>query len=340
MPGQPTIRPFRESDVPSAAELFAARHARDSARVPNLEPALATAQGARPLIEPLNANPRSDGVVAEVDGRISGFLFGERMDLAPTDMASLFIPPHSIAIPIEGHAVAADTDPTLLYRAMYGVLASEWTTNGYFVHRAAITPGDAGVQEAWVSLGFGRYLTAATRTTSPVAARGAAGIDIERASPEDIDDVIALAGVLNNHHWHSPMFWPILPETQDSARQFNLAALRSADMPYFVAYQKGTPIAMQTFLKPGFTPPIVARENDVYLFEGVVSDDARGGGIGTAVLSHAMAWARDAGFQTCTLHFASANPTGGPFWLGHRFIPVEHTMERRIDGRIAWARPR
>ena len=53
--------------------------------------------------------------------------------------------------------------------------------------------------------------------------------------------------------------------------------------------------------------------------------------------NHSMRWAREQGHLTCTLHFASGNPSGAPFWLRHGFIPVTHTMERRVDERIAWA---
>jgi GNAT superfamily N-acetyltransferase len=97
---------------------------------------------------------------------------------------------------------------------------------------------------------------------------------------------------------------------------------------------------MQSFLRPGFTPPIVQHARDVYLFDGVVASGARGGGIGGTLLRQSMDWARQAGHETCTLHFAAANPLGAPFWLGHGFVPVEHTMERVIDSRVAWARPR
>jgi GNAT superfamily N-acetyltransferase len=97
---------------------------------------------------------------------------------------------------------------------------------------------------------------------------------------------------------------------------------------------------MQSFLRPGFTPPTVQRSSDVYLFEGVVSNDARGGGIGAALLKYSMDWARGAGFESCTLHFAAGNPSGAPFWTSNGFVPVEHTMERTIDSRVTWARPR
>ncbi|MBE0608421.1 MAG: GNAT family N-acetyltransferase [Dehalococcoidia bacterium] len=333
-----TVRPVNPADLDAAAALFAARHRRDRERIPHLEPRFEDAAGARELIRPLFENPRARGAIAESGGAVAGFLFGEEMLFAPTDMASLFVPPHSISMPIEGHAVVEEQDATAVYRALYGFLACGWVANGFFIHRCAIPPGDAAMQEAWVSLGFGRYLTAATRPTSPVERRKAAAIEVQRASPEDIDVVVELAECLNRWHWQAPMFWPVLHSTDGATREFNLGQLRSGDLPYFVGYQDGTPAGMQTFLRPGFTPPVVARDGNVYLFEGVVSDDVRGGGVGTELLLHSMDWARNAGYETCTLHFASPNPSGAPFWLGHGFVPVEHTMERRVDARVAWAR--
>lgn len=333
-----TVRHLNPGDLDVAAELFAGRHRRDRTRIPRLEPRLEDVDVARELIRPLFENARAKGAIAEAGGTVAGFLVGEEMLFAPNEMASLFIPPHSISMPVEGHAVAEGQDATVVYRALYGFLARDWVGRGFFIHRCAIAPADPATQEAWVSLGFGRYMTAATRPTTPVERAAAIGIEVQRASPEDIDVVVELAECLNRWHWQAPMFWPVLHSTDAATREFNLGQLRSGDLPYFVGYQDGTPVAMQTFLRPGFTPPVVAGEGNVYLFEGVVSDDARGGGIGTALLRHSMDWARNAGYETCTLHFASPNPTGGPFWLGHGFVPVEHQMERRIDERVAWAR--
>lgn len=341
MPSPVTVRHIRPADIEPCGQLLVARHRADSQAIPFLEPALSEPGGSRPFLDALQTNQRADGVVAEIEDSIVGFLFGERMDLSPLDMASIFVPPHSVAMPIEGHAVADDLDATAVYRAMYAALAAEWTRDGYFIHRVAIPAARPAIQQAWVELGFGRYLTAATRPTAdPVRGRlPATTVDIRRASPEDIDDVIALVDSLNAHHWESPIFWPNLRETDEAAREFNLGQLRSAKTPYFIAYQEGRPAGMQSFLRPGFTPPIVAGARNVYLYDGVVDDGARGTGIGTALLAHSMTWAREEGLETCTLHFASPNPSGGPFWLGHGFVPVEHTMERRLDERIAWARP-
>lgn len=338
----PTIeaRPATNHDLPACAELLAARHRRDMARLPHLDPALAEAAGARALLEPLFANPRASGMVAEQGGSAVGFMFGEQMLLPPADFASQYIPPQSINVAVEGHAVADGVPALEVLRPMYAEMAQGWVEQGYFVHRAAIPAGDADLQEAWVALGFGRQLTAATRPTAPeVSVARPRDLVIERASPEDLEDVMRLADDLNSWHWRSPIFWPILPAPQPAARDFNAHALRSAETPYFVAYEGGTPVGMQTFLRPGFTPPIVARDTDVYLYEGVVADDARGGGIGATLLKHSLEWAAREGIVSCTLHFAPSNPSGAPFWLGHGFVPVEHTMERTVDSRVAWARP-
>ena len=146
-----------------------------------------------------------------------------------------------------------------------------------------------------------------------------------------------LAETLALHHTLAPMFWPFLHTTDAAARAFNLQELEQNTTPYFIAYQDGKLAGAQTFLRPGFTPGPVDHTHDIYLYEGVVQPDARSGGVGTALLAHSMRWAAEQGYQTCTLHFASGNFSGAPFWLGHGFQPVEHTMERRVDERIAWA---
>jgi GNAT superfamily N-acetyltransferase len=335
------VRKFDRADIDACVALLMQRNLRVAERARHPEMGLTLDQHVRPIVEGFAENRRANGAVAYASGKPVGFLFGERMMLAPADFASQFVPPHSISMASLGHAVADGVDQPEVYRALYQLLAAGWTSEGFFHHRCAIPAGDADLQEAWVALGFGRFLTAATRTVAePVAVAHPRVLTIERASPEDIDEVMRLADDLAEWHWRSPIFWPLLAQPHAAARQFNLDALRNADIPFFVAYEDGRAVGMQTFLRPGFSPGFVKRSGDVYLYEGVVANEARGGGIGATLLSHSMAWARGAGFESCTLHFAPANPLGAPFWTHHGFEPVEYTMERIIDSRIAWARPR
>jgi GNAT superfamily N-acetyltransferase len=67
--------------------------------------------------------------------------------------------------------------------------------------------------------------------------------------------------------------------------------------------------------------------------------EARGTGLGGALLEEALAWARSQEFAAVTLHYQTANPLSSAFWTGHGFKPVMYHLRRRLDERIAWARP-
>jgi GNAT superfamily N-acetyltransferase len=68
-----------------------------------------------------------------------------------------------------------------------------------------------------------------------------------------------------------------------------------------------------------------------------VTQDARAGGVGSAILAKGVDWARDKGYENIALHFAAANVPGAKFWQSSGFVPVEYGMRRHIDERIAWA---
>ena len=334
---QVVVEPFGSRDIGAAARLLAARHRRDRERLPMLADALTGEPACVATVEHSFRNQRAGGVVARLSGALVGFLFGEKMTLSPAELGSMWVPPHSISIGVDAHAVAGDVDATVVYRAMYAALAADWVKGGFFQHQVHVVPGDAEVQEAWVSLGFGRGTTAAVRDTGPVSGVRPAAVEIHQASPEDLAVVTALSDALFRFHSASPIFWPFLAEPHPAAVEHTRSLLSDPANAHFIAYDRGEAIGMQTFNRPGFTPPIVEPEGNIYLFEGVVDGRARSGGVGTALLAHSMDWARREGYVRCTLHFASANPSGAPFWLGHGFVPVEHQMARHVDERVLWA---
>jgi GNAT superfamily N-acetyltransferase len=334
-----TARQFEERDIEPAAALLAARQRRDRKRLPMLAARFEDAAACAETVRDLARNPRVLGAVAEAKGQVVGFLFGEQMLFPPDALPSKWIEPHSISMPNEGHAAAESADVTAAYRAMYGWLAERWVAGGFFWHTTHIVPGDLEVQEAWVSLGFGRKLTAATRGTGPVEGVARGRVEVHQASAEDIDVIVGLSNTLIAHHWNSPMFQPVLPETAPANREYIRELLQDPANAHFVAYENGRAVGMDTFMRPGYIPATVELEGNVYLFQGIVSPEAQSGGIGKAILDHSMAWCREQGYEMCTLHFASANYSGAPFWLGQGFVPVEHAMVRHVDERVAWARP-
>lgn len=338
MPGHIQVRPLLDDDLPACATLLAARHRADRARLPFLEGTLEDPAAAGEVLGAICRGQFAEGVVAVRDGRVVGFCAANRVFIAPTDFAAQFVPPRSAMVPVLGHAVAAGENATDIYRLLYAALAGRWVRDGLLIHRVEVVPGDRETEEAWVNLGFGRTMTAATRLTgAPVDGRPAAGVRVDRATPEDIAAVRQLSLELMEHHRSSPMFWPAIPETEPAMERFLQASL-AGETPTFLAWEGGQAVGMQSFLLPGFTPPNVRADQRLYLFEGVVAQAARGGGVGTALLRASMAWAAASGHELCTLHWASGNYSGAPFWLAHGFVPVQHTMERRIDERALWAR--
>lgn len=338
-----SVRPARpDADIDAMAALLAARHKSDRARRPQLPEAFESPAACGTLIREAFIRPEwASGAVAELDGRTVGYMVGVQQLHSPTSVTAQWVEPHSMSIGLPLYAADAEHDAVAIYRALYQHLAELWARDGFFIHTTHTVPGDADAEEAFVSLGFGRKTTCAVRPTGDrVEVRASnPGLEVHRASSEDLEVVLQLEDTNNRHHLASPIFWPYLKETHAATRQFVAAYLGDPANGHFVAYQEGKPIGMDTFIPPDFVSPLVQGGRSIYLFQGVVEPEARGAGIGTVLLQRGMAWAHDEGYDYCALHFASANTSGGPFWLSQGFEPVEHTMVRHVDERVAWARP-
>jgi GNAT superfamily N-acetyltransferase len=201
------------------------------------------------------------------------------------------------------------------------------------------TSRDRTVEEAFVSLGFGRTLTAALRGVEPIGSVQPDGVELHAAAAEDSEVIFALNEELNLHHTRPPIFWPMLTETADSSHAFTRDLLNDPTTnAHWVAYEGGRPVGMNTFMAPFWISPMLTPEKTVYLYQGIVSEDARRGGLGRRILAQGVDWAREQGYEHVALHFASPNVSGARFWQSQGFAPIEHRMTRHIDERIAWAK--
>jgi len=333
-----TVERFQRLHTRGAAALLAARHARDRARDERLPVDYASPDACAPLIEQALAVNGAYGGVALVDGEMAGYQIGEPMLVSPTDMSASFFAPRSMNVWYPAHAAQEGAEYDV-YRALYAFVAAHFVEAGYFDHNIFVSASDAAVEEACVSLGFGRLVTAAIRTLDgapPVSASGT--VDVHEASSEDARVIEELAEELLLHHTHSPIFMPYPRESTvgHQAFQSQLLADREAN-PHFVAYRDGKALGMNTFMAPDWLNELVRPEGTWYLYQGVVSGAARGEGVGRAILRRGLEWARERGYAHVGLHFASANISAARFWLGNGFTPVEHRMSRHVDERIAWA---
>ncbi|HEX5940219.1 MAG TPA: GNAT family N-acetyltransferase [Dehalococcoidia bacterium] len=334
------IQTLGEEHLEAATRLLADRHRRDRTRNPALSARFESAQAVRPLVDEALAKPVARGVAALQGGDLVGFLIGT-LEL-PNGWFAGFLPRRSGQIGYAGYAAAGE-NPVEIYRELYAALAPFFLDYGAFNQSIEISAGDETATEAWSSLGFGRQATLAVRDVAAVeisASSGSEDVDIRRVGPGEIDDVVRLGDILGQHHNSAPIFLPYLPEeTNAGFRTYQMELLEKPENAHWVAYRDGTAVGMQTFHEPDFNA-MARPERSTYLFIGVTTPDARGGGLGKALLKRGMDWARDEGYEHCTLHFLSANTSASRFWLGSGFVPLSHELSRNIDERVAWANTR
>jgi len=346
MPKRITVRDASSSDLEACAALLAARHARDRRLTPMLPQRFESAEACLELLAPLLGAPSMSGAVAESDGALVGFLVGQRSTPAADHWLAQYLPPRSIGVPVQGHAVAEGLDAFEVYRALYAHAAVGWTEGGFFRHRVGIPAADPEQRDAWFELGFGAAITYAGRDVRPLDEPPAtpSGVSIRQATVEDQAEAERLEQLNAQFHFDSPVFWPYMwADVHESASGLTRYALDREHSAVFLAVRDSDTIGMQLLFSGSairLGSQLSTQEDSVYLNHGIVDPAARSGGVGTALTARSLSWAQEMGYRQMTLHYATMNPSGGPFWQRHGFVPLEITVERHVDERVAWARPR
>lgn len=330
------ITPLEAKHLDAAAALLADRHRRDRGRDPRLPAAFEDAGRCRAQVERAANADGAAGVLAEIDGVPAGFAVMTPQLVAETSFLAQFFPPRGASLSFAAHA-ARDGDEYDVYREMYAALADEFVRRGFFEHMISVPAKDAAAIEAFVSLGFGTTSACAVRGVEPVE-RAGASIEVHQASAEDFDVITALRDELTLHHTRPPIFSPWLTEADEAARTIVRGLLQDpAANAHWIGYRDGKALGMNTFMPPSFLAPLELPDNTIYLFLGVVAEEARLAGVGSAILARSVDWAREQGYAHIALHFATPNLSGAKFWQSSGFVPVEYGMRRTIDPRIAWA---
>jgi GNAT superfamily N-acetyltransferase len=332
------VEPFdRSRHLDDAAWLLSERQRRDRARDGRLPAIFEAPDPCRPLIEQALAAPGAYGVFASVDRKPAGFGIMAVQLFAPTHFLAGFFPPRGASFSHAAHASVEGMEYEV-YRDMYAALGEHFVAHGYFDHTVNLSAGDRAVQDAFTSLGFGRTMTCAIRGVAPVERAGASRVELHQAAGEDEAVIFELGSELMLHHARAPIFQPYVRETDESSHEMQRGLLTDPDAnAHWVAYEDGRAVGMNTFMPPSFLSPMTLPDKTIYLFQGIVTQDARAGGVGSAILSKGVEWARERAYDHIALHFASPNVSGANFWQSSGFVPVEHGMRRHIDERIAWA---
>ncbi len=329
------VRAFAPADLDPASRLLAARFARASDEA--LRPLARDTAACRSALEALLARKRASAAVAARADAPIGFAIAQPSLNAPDAAQSYFSPAFSVAVPLEGHAVSQGEDALAVYRGLYAFLSRPWVEDGFLDHSIGVLAGEREVLDAWSTLGFGRSFSCALRGVEPLEEPTRAALEIRQAREGDLPEVFGLLAEQRRFHASAPMFLPdlrILHEAQEELARWTMTQRRC---PTFIAFRDGRALGMQLFAPAGFVSWPLRDADTVYLFQGIVSEHARGGGVGAALLEHSLAWMRREGVRRCGLHYLSANPSGSPFWQHHGFRAAEHFLHRTVDARMAWS---
>ncbi len=286
------IRPFTEDDLDLAAALLAQRHARHRTAFPQLPAEI----DYRTEVEALW---RADGAAGAAAA--GGYLLGTPR-AAPVWGANAWIE-------AAGHAA---TDPELV-RDLYGSASVAWIDHGLKAHFVLVPATDRELVDAWFRLGFGAQ-QAHGIIEVPDATRPA---NVREAREDDIDALVELAPLLQQHQWLSPVFSGAQLPSEEEYRADIVEDIAREDICNLVVEAKGRVVANFVVCPVelsnghvGLTRPPGA----AYLAYAITRPHARSSGAGVALTDACFAWARERGHRTMVTDWRVTNLLASRFW--------------------------
>jgi GNAT superfamily N-acetyltransferase len=257
------------------------------------------------------------GVAAIRGGRLVGFL------------ASWLIPSfrgRRSAFSPEWANGARLTGSRRIYEALYAHISASWVADGHVTHLISLLANDRDGIDAWNWLGFGLGAADAVRDLQPASGLDGA-VEVRRAGPQDLEQVLALAASLCHHLASPPIF---LPQEEKDDRAHYQQELHDPNRAFWLAYDGAEAVA---YLEQGpasrDASTIIVDEKTTSITGAFTWEQARGRGIGTALLNRALEWARAHGYERCAVDFEPMNTSAARFWLRH-FQPICYALIRHV----------
>lgn len=197
---------------------------------------------------------------------------------------------------------------------MYEEICGEWVAEGADFHVFTTAAADSGAVSALSWAGFFGLSVDAVRGFEPVADK-VGGIEVRRAKPEDIDEIVRLEGLQIQHMHDAPVCFPF---TVSDSRAQHEAALTDHGRPFWLACIAGRPVgyigAGPIKQDAGF---LLQDEKTAAITGAYVEKDRRGKGVAPALLQAAVDWTRDAGYRRLAVDFEPQNTVACRFWCRH-----------------------
>ena len=321
MPPLELVR-FAHDHVDAAAGLLAQRQRASRRSEPALAARFEDPALCLPEVEALLATEGASGSVALRGGRAVGFLLGApRAD-------GLWGP--NVWVEAAGHA----TEEPEVARDLYAHAAAHWVEEGRTAHYAIVPATDPALVDAWFRVGFGHQHVHALREVAPGPER-TPGPDVVVREPER-GDIPALARMeleLPGHQAQSPVFSSApLPSLEETIAEWE-ADFGDGRFAPFVAEVDGVVVgsAVGCALSLSSMHRGLADVDDAgFLGFAAVAPEARGRGIGSALLDAVHGWAREQGHRTLVTDWRMTNLLSSRTWASRGFRPTFLRLHRVI----------
>lgn len=225
---------------------------------------------------------------------------------------------------LDDHSLAPGAEPGLL-ADIYAVAGEAWVADGYLTH-IVVVPAEGPLPALFFGLGFGQEQVHASGPTREEAPSEPRGFTIRQAGPADIERVLDVADTISSHQAGAPVWAGLpVPKREEMREDWEeLLAEESAVVLLAEREGEGETIGyVATY--PGDEPGLA------HLPVAGTRADARSGGIGVALVEHALHRAHRDGIHTVALDWRSTNLLASRFWPKRGFVPTHLRLRRDVQ---------
>ncbi|MBP2329612.1 GNAT superfamily N-acetyltransferase [Kibdelosporangium banguiense] len=312
-----TVAQLDDTTVESAGALVAREHAAAHRLLGGLPESFADAAVCTSALQQLRDSGHS-GIVVVEDGRLRAVIAGT-MDAGRVLGGYL-------RLPADGFAVDPDLeDATPVLALLYGEFVREFVGAGvlrHYLEHVALPP----LHEVLTNLGFRRGNVYAVRPAAPRPRP--THVQVRAAGLADFDTIARLTQVMNAHRAAPPIFGAPDGRSPDDLVKDHLA-LRERGARHLIASLDARDVGLLT-IEATSPAPRLCPEAEPFIGPTATLPEARGRGVGHALVDVALDWAHSQGHRWVSVDFEPANSLSRPFWLGVGFRPTGYSVVRTI----------
>lgn len=154
-------------------------------------------------------------------------------------------------------------------------------------------------------------------------------IEVQRATLDDLETVIALRLALLREYGDHPIYGRLRRDAEVRARPVFQQQLLSPDQAVFLAARDGQVAGIARCVDTKGSP-LLMPDRYCYVTSAYVKPEHRRHGVLAALINHMEGWARDRGLTEMRLHNSSLHPHAGATWDQLGFVVNEEVRLKPI----------